>query len=327
MKIFLRSITFSFSLFICMYVCAQDAPQFSQYMFNPLQFNPAVAGNQQAIVTTIDARNQWVGIPEAPQTQSLTFHMPLYKISSGAGIHIINDNAGQQKTTGITLNYAYKKNFKNSTLSFGLYGGVVQRTLDGSKLISPTGSYNDGTIDHNDDNIPISLESSVIPDAGGGIYFQSNKFYAGVSANHLLNNYFSFNTENGPASIQYNPAGYVTAGYKILIADKFGVTPNVLYKMDLAENMVDFNAIFDYKDNIFVGASFRGNLKQQTDAVVLIGGWNISEKLGISYSYDVTLSEINTVSDGSHEIILRYRIFVEKPRAGKEINNLRYLYY
>lgn len=306
---------------------AQDEPQFTQYMLNPLQFNPAAAGNEQAIVTTLDARNQWVGIPGAPQTQSLTSHMPIYKISSGIGLSILNDVAGQQTTTGATFSYAYRKQFKESSLSFGIYGGVVQRTLDGSKLRAPDGSYQDGNVDHNDDHIPVTLESSVIPDAGAGIWFKGENLYFGASGEHLLNNYFSFNTSVNTSTIQYNPAGYVTVGYKISIGDNFGVTPSVLYKTDLTESMVDVNTIIDYKDNIFVASSLRSYLNEQTDAVALIGGWNISKKLGISYSYDITLSSLKTVSAGSHEIVLRYKIFVEKPRAGKEINNLRYLYY
>lgn len=319
--------TFVFFSFAPLYIQGQDAPQFTQYMFNPIQFNPAAAGNEQAIVSTLDVRNQWVGIPGAPKTQSLTAHMPVYKISSGIGISVMNDEAGQQTTSGATVSYAYQKSFKKSVLSFGLYGGVVQRTLDGSKLISPTGSYQDGNIDHNDDNIPTTLESSIIPDAGAGIWFGGKKLYAGISAEHLLNNYFSFKTSTNTATIQYKPTGYVTVGYKISIGTSFGITPGVLYKTDLTESMIDVNAIIDYKDNIFVASSLRSYLNEQTDAVALIGGWNISKKLGISYSYDITLSDLKTVSAGSHEIVLRYKIFVEKPRAGKEINNLRYLYY
>lgn len=316
---------FTFSFAVRSY--AQDDPQFSQYMFNPLQFNAAAAGNENAIVATLDARNQWVGIPGAPQSQSLTAHMPLYRISSGIGLGVINDVAGQQKTTGATLSYAYRKSFKKSSLSFGAYGGITQRSLDGSKLFSPSGSYNDGNIDHNDDHIPVTLESSVIPDAGAGIWFQSDKLTVGLSAAHLLQNHFSFETQEGFATIQYSPTVYVNAGYKISIGDDFGLMPGVLYKTDLAENMVDAGLIMDYKDNIFLGAAFRSFLNSQTDGIALTGGWNISEKFGISYSYDITMSDLKTVSDGSHEIVLRYRIFVEKPRAGKEINNLRYLYY
>ncbi|MBC8172908.1 MAG: PorP/SprF family type IX secretion system membrane protein, partial [Chitinophagales bacterium] len=208
-----------------------------------------------------------------------------------------------------------------------LYGGIVQRSLDGSKLVSPGGSYDDVLIDHNDDNIPVSLENDIIPDAGAGIYFYSKKFYAGVSANHILNNYFNFSTPEGTSSIQYSPNAFVTVGYKVSAGDNFGITPNVLYKTDLIESMVDLNTIFDYKNNILLGASFRSYLNKQTDAIALIGGWNITEKFGVIYSYDITLSDLKTISEGSHEIVLKYKIFVDKPKAGKEINNLRYLYY
>jgi type IX secretion system PorP/SprF family membrane protein len=312
---------------VCKVAQAQDDPQFTQYMFNPLQYNPAAAGNEQAIVSTLGARNQWAGLTGAPQSQSLTVHMPIYKLSSGIGLGILNDAAGQQKTTGITASYTLRKNFKESYIGFGIYGGIIQRSLDGSKLTTPGGSYQDGNIDHNDDLLPVTLENDLLPDAGAGIYFQSKRLYAGISAMHLLGNYYSFAAPEAIASIQSNPVVYATAGYKISLGTDFLITPSVLYKTDLVQSMADVNIIFAYKDNIFAGPSFRSYLNEQTDAVALIGGWNISDKLGVSYSYDITLSDLKTVSAGSHEIVLRYKIFVEKPRAGKEINNPRYLYY
>lgn len=306
---------------------SQDALQFSQFMFNEFQFNPAIAGSEDKIVTVADARSQWVNIPGAPQMQSLTSHMPLYKISSGIGLQITNDKAGQQRTTSFQASYAYQKKFRKTSIGIGVNAGLVQRSLDGSKLISPTGSYDDVIIDHHDDNIPISLVDDLIPDAGAGLYLYGKKFGIGLSANHLLMKDFNFETESGVSSIQYNPNLYVYGFYKFSLGKDFMLQPNILFKSDQVESMADINALISYKDNIFLGGSFRGFLNKQTDAIVLIGGWNISEKLGISYSYDITLSHLNTVSNGSHEIVLRYNILVEKPKAGKEINNLRYLYY
>jgi type IX secretion system PorP/SprF family membrane protein len=295
-------------------------------MFSPLNFNPAVSGSEDAVVSTINARSQWVDIPGAPQTQSLTSHFPLYRLSGGAGIRVNNDKTGQQKTTAVSAAYAWQKHFKKTTLSIGAYGGIVYRSLDGSKLIAPGGSY-ENVIDHNDDNIPIALENDLIPDAGAGIYFYGEKLKLGISASHLLNNHFSFQTPEGISSIQYSPNGFVFLGYQFLLGTNFKLLPNVLYKTDLTESMIDASSILSYKNNIFLGGSFRSYLNQQTDAVAIIGGWNINDKFTISYSYDITLSELNTVSSGSHEIVLNYKIKLDKPRVGKEINNFRYLYY
>ena len=95
----------------------QEDPQFTQYMFNQVYFNPAAAGIEQAWVSTLNFRNQWVNLPGAPISQIFTSHLPIYRLSGAGGISIVNDIAGQQRNTGATLFYAYHKTFKNSILN------------------------------------------------------------------------------------------------------------------------------------------------------------------------------------------------------------------
>ena len=306
---------------------AQNEPQFSQYMFSPVVFNPGFAGLEDAIVNVLDARNQWVQIPGAPQSQFITSSFPIYKINSGVALRLVNDKAGQLQTTAVSLSYAYHIQVgKSSLISLAANGGIAYQALDGSKLIAPQGSY-EVIIDHNDNYLPESLVSDIIPDAGFGVVFKSQKFEAGLSANHILGQAFQYPTGVASTSIQYSPVGYVYLSYLQNIGDNFHLRPTVLFKTDNIESMADVNLLLDYKNNILLGASFRGYLANQTDAVVVIAGWNITERLGINYSYDITLSGLSAVSQGSHELTVAYRIPVARPRAGKEINNLRYIYY
>lgn len=307
-------------------LCAQQEPQFTQYMQSPLVFNPAVAGLEDAVVNVLSARSQWVQIPGAPQSQSITSHMPIYNISSGIGLRFVNSQTGQLQTTAVSISYAWHKTLKESVLSIGLYGGMAYQDLDGNKLIAPEGSY-EGVIDHNDDKLPETLVSDIIPDAGLGIMFKGQKFQIGISALHILGQAFNYTTTNDFTSIQYAPVGCVYLSYNQKTGSNFNLKPTVLYKTDLVESMADVNLLLDYKNIILIGASYRGYLNNQTDAVAVIAGWNISEKLGFSYSYDITLSQLSAVSQGSHEFVLAYRIPVDRPRAGKQINNLRYIYY
>ncbi len=303
----------------------QQDPQFSQYMFNQMMFNPAVAGTEEYWISTLSFRNQWVNIPGAPVSQGLTSHLPVYKISSGAGLSVINDITGQQRNTSVSLIYAWHKNFRNSMLSIGVNGGIVQQNLDGSKLVTPTGNY-EGIIDHNDPNLPVTLQSQLLPDAGIGVYYLSEKFSFGASALHVLYPFLT-KQEAGNSTIQYNPNAYVYLAYRQAVGNSFELMPNVLYKTDLSESMVDLNLMCTYKSNFMFGASFRSNLALKSDAIALIAGLNISEKWKISYSYDITTSALNAVNAGSHEVILSYRVKIDKPRAGKMINNPRFIYH
>lgn len=308
-----------------LYSYGKQDPQFTQYMFNTAFFNPAVAGEEEAWVSTLNVRNQWVNLPGAPVSQILTSHVPIYKISSGAGLIVTNDISGQLRNTGVKAIYAYHKRFRSSTLSFGLSAGFTQQQLNGAKLVSPTGNY-EGIVDHNDPNLPVTLSTEVLPDASAGIYFFGKNLKIGASATHLLLP-LAASKETAVTDIQYNPNAYVYVGYDIDVTNSIGFTPSVLYKTDLTESMVDVNALFTFNNNILAGASFRGYINNQFDAVALVAGLNLADNWRVSYSYDITTSALNTVSSGSHEIVLRYSIPVARPRAGKMINNPRYLYH
>jgi len=304
---------------------AQQDPQFTQYMFNPVYINVAAVGNEQAWVSTVNVRNQWVNLPGAPVSQSLTSHLPIYKLKGGAGVTIVNDIAGQQRNTGAMLLYAFHKQFRSSILSFGAGAGFIQQSIDGSKLITPTGNY-ENNVNHNDPYLPVTLSSQVLPDASAGIYFFGKNLTAGIAASHLLSPVLN-GKDATISDVQYYPGGNVYISYKFEVNDKIDITPNVLYKTDFVESIVDVNTIFSYNSNILAGVSFRGYANSQYDAVALIAGLNITDKWRVSYSYDITTSALNTVSSGSHELVLRYSIPVVKPRVGKMINNPRYLYH
>ena len=64
----------------------------------------------------------------------------------------------------------------------------------------------------------------------------------------------------------------------------------------------------EYNDNLFGGVAFRGYNNDSRDALVIMGGFKISNNIKLGYSYDVTLSDLQLVSSGSHEILLNYNL-------------------
>lgn len=300
-------------------------PQFTQFMVSPASFNPAAAGLDDAWTTVLLARSQWVGLPGAPVSQSLASNLPIYKLNSGAGIQVTNITAGAQRNTSAALNYAFHKRFGQSSLSLGVSGGMIQQSIDGNKLITPTGTYGD-IIYHNDPNLPVTNATRMMPDAGAGIYFFTGDLAVGVSANHLLLPLSAKNAPSG-AEIQYNPNGYVYVAYGFELGSRFDLMPNVLYKTDLRAGVIDVNALLTYEDRFMAGVSARAGQQGNMDAVALIAGMRMADNWNISYSYDITLSALNTVSSGSHEVAIRYSLPLARPRAGKMVNNPRFLYH
>jgi type IX secretion system PorP/SprF family membrane protein len=79
---------------------AQQDPQFSQYMFNNLYLSPAYAGVDGVTQMTLIGRAQWAGYESsfgdggAPNSAILSFNTPIYKLKSGFGAYVMNDQAG-----------------------------------------------------------------------------------------------------------------------------------------------------------------------------------------------------------------------------------------
>jgi len=101
---------------------------------------------------------------------------------------------------------------------------------------------------------------------------------------------------------------YLLVEDNIDLANAITFHPSVFVKSDVLETQVDFSALFSYDDNISLGASFRGYSENTADAVAIIGGLKLSDNIRLFYSYDLTLSDINTVSTGSHEIMINYNL-------------------
>jgi type IX secretion system PorP/SprF family membrane protein len=304
-------------------VYAQFEPQFTQYMYNKYLANPAYAGSADALEISVLHRSQYVGIShKAISTQAINFNLPIYLISSGIGITVINDFIGVQRSTYIALNYDYRKRFKWGNMGIGLGAGIIQNALDGSKLRAPFGNYNGG-VDHNDDYLPLNLNQGVAPDLSFGIYFNSVKYFAGASINHIA---FSSSRITAPlnARINFGRNLFFMGGYDFSISKKLRIMPSCFIKSDLKKVQVDISGTLTIIDNILTGISFRGYTKNMIDAFAIIGGFRF-KGFQLVYSYDANVSYLSKFNSGSHEISLRYqRVFAKKQSRGYFYNNPRF---
>jgi len=80
----------------------QQDPQFTQYMFNTLYYNPGYAGAEGLTKFTAIHRTQWAGYQPtvggggAPTTQMVSMSAPINKLKSGFGAYVMNDRLGPQ---------------------------------------------------------------------------------------------------------------------------------------------------------------------------------------------------------------------------------------
>ena len=113
---------FSFVLmFTAIVSFAQQDAQFTQYMYNTININPAYAGSRGALSIFALHRTQWVGLDGAPVTNAVSMNTPLNGSNLGLGVSIINDKIGPTHENTISADLSYtiptSETFK---LSFGI---------------------------------------------------------------------------------------------------------------------------------------------------------------------------------------------------------------
>ena len=276
-------------------------------MLNPYGFNPSVAGTKGTLEVTGGFRSQWVGIEGNPTSQYITVAAPLSIISSGVGISLQNESLGARNGLNAKASYNYILKMGDAKLSFGLAGGVVQGSLNGSKLRTPSGDYNQGVIDHRDKLLEAVDISGITPTFDLGVYYFSEKIEGGISVNNLTEPKLKLQGQQEiNVLLKRNFFGHL--GMHFNLFKNISIHPSVLVKSDAIETQMDFSTIIHYNDNIFLGATFRGYSKNSQDAIAGIGGIKLNPKLLLAYSYDFTLSALKTVNKGTHEIVLQYNL-------------------
>lgn len=287
---------------------AQQEPMVSQYMFNGLFLNPAYAGSQEHITTTMLFRKQWVKLDGSPSTFTTAADMPLNKNKMGVGLVLVNDRIGVTDQTDIVGNYAYNIKLGGGKLAFGLKAGISYYKASLSELT---------TWDENDYIFKNDLQGKVIPKFGFGMYYHhKGKWYAGFSIPTLL----AYEKGNG-FSFDINETSFMrrhymlTGGYIFTASKNVKLKPSVLFKyIPGAPFQADINFSVLFKETVWLGTSFRTG-----DAMVGFIEYQASNRFRVGYSYDFTFSQVRKYSSGSHEIMIGYdfvnnNVKVKSPR-------------
>jgi len=308
---------------------AQQNARYSQYLFNKQVLNAAYTGNAhdgmyRVFSATALLRQQWVQIDGAPRTASLSLHTPL-GANSGVGGFLEYDEIGVHRGISLFGSYSYRFMLGNDlALSIGVQGGAYYlssqfSTLTGNEQIQVTV-----------DPDLLQDQARLMPNFGLGLYlYKNNKFYVGLSAPHLLANQLR-NPIVGIAVAPVKERHYnaMAGGVISLSNNAFKIVPSALVKVvpGQAPIQTDLTLMFLLKDFFWFGGSYRAGLNNKnafaiSESVDFIVAFNLKNGLRIGYAYDYTLSSLNTVTTGSHEIMLG---FTKPGSKGKRIVDPRY---
>ncbi len=290
---------------------AQQDPQFTQYMFNTLYYNPGYAGVEGVTKLTALHRTQWLGYSPtfgdggAPTTQIVSFSAPIFKINSGFGAYIANDKQGPINALETQLSYAYHLGIKDSKLSLGVRVGSYSQTI------------NYDIYRFTDPNDPLlrdkaGKESQIRPDFAVGAFFRKEKYYAGIGASHLTRSEFDFGTSARNALQNHV---YVTGGYFYEVSFDLRFQFSTLVKSDFNKTSFDVGGLAYLKDTMWGGLSFR-----QSEAAILLLGYSFmkDKSLKLGYALDYVVKDQQAKQPTSHEFMLSYELPVN-PGTGKKV--------
>lgn len=284
---------------------AQFEPQFTQYMFNEMFINPAYAGSRGNISTTAFYRNQWAGLKGSPTSQTFSIHGPLYKDKIGLGLSLLNEEIGVTHQFMALASYAYRLKFESGGyLSMGLQGGIISHQEDLSEVV---------TNDPNDNEFLANTDRVVVPNTGFGLYYYTNRFYAGFSIPRMLEN--EVDIANGTDVTNRLNMDYwhynLMSAYVFDVSESVRLKPSFLIKaVSGAPVVADFSLHALIKDVFWIGGSYRTG-----DAFTGTIVFQFSDKLRAGYSYDYTLTELQNASSGTHEISLGYDFSFNKKKV------------
>ena len=285
---------FSFVLmFTAIVSFAQQDAQFTQYMYNTININPAYAGSRGALSIFALHRTQWVGLDGAPVTNAASVNTPLNESNLGLGVSIINDKIGPTTENTISADLSYtvptSETFK---LSFGIKATANFFNLDVNRL-NPV----------DDDPSLHDFNNKFTPNIGAGVYLHSDKAYLGFSVpNFIESNRYD---DNEVAIFKEKINYYLIAGYVFDVNEYIKFKPALLTKVvSGAPLQVDASGNFMFNDKFVVGIAYRWSA-----ALSAMVGFQVTDGMYIGYGYDHETTKLNNYNSGSHEIFLRYEIF------------------
>jgi len=273
---------------------AQQDAQYTQYMYNTININPAYAGSRGVMSVFGLHRTQWVGLDGAPTTNTFSFNTPINNSNLGVGFSLVNDRIGPTSDNTISADISYTIPMNEVyKLSFGVKASGNIFNLDTDKL-DPAQA--------NDPNLQ-NFNNEFSPNFGAGVYLHSDKLYLGLSVPNFLQD--SKYNDNEVAVFQERMNFYFIGGYVFDVSQSIKFKPAVLTKMVTgAPLQVDASANFLFFDKFMLGGAYRWDA-----AVSALAGFQVTDGLFIGYSYDMETTNLRRYNSGSHEVFLRFELF------------------
>lgn len=292
-------ITYLFIFFCLNQLFAQQFPQYTQFIFNKIGYNPAASGTSinAPYELILGARTQWFGFANSPKSAFVSFNynfIPKRSISKwhNAGIYIDQDQAGNFVHNDIWLSYTFHLLLaKKTIMSFGIFAGIKQFRLTKNNL------------DRNDPAVSNSNTSVIAyPDLVPGIRITNKKFFMDVCFQQV-----SVYKRSGIGGDIGSPSKLLphynfSAGRKIKINDydKLMVAVNLRSSI-VSLPTAEITVINYYNKRFAIGASIRSR-----NFVCGIVQFRMLKNLNVGLAYDLSTNKVFRTSPNTGEIMVSF---------------------
>lgn len=294
-----KLITYLFFSFFISSLTAQQFPQYTQFIFNKIGYNPAASGTSinTPYELILGARTQWTGFTNNPKSAFVSFNynfIPKRSVSKwhNVGVYIDQDDAGNFVHNDIWLSYTFHLLLaKKTIMSFGLFAGIKQYKLTKNNL------------DRNDPAVSISNASVLAyPDLVPGIRLTNKKFFMDICFQQV-----SIYKQKGIGGQIGSPSKLLahynfSAGRKIKIND----FDKLMFAINLHSSVVglpsaELTVINYYNKRFAIGASIRSK-----NFVCAIVQFRLLQNLNVGLAYDLSTNRVFRASPNTFEIMISF---------------------
>ncbi len=292
------------ALVLCVGLAAfsQDITNQTQFFFNPYTLNSSYAGTEGRPAFFLSYRKQWTGVTGAPTISNFSFHNTS-KGKLNYGLNFNSDARGIVSTTSamVTIGYTLPID-ENTTLRFGLSGGIGFNGVDVAKL----GSFTDKIL-------PSILNRNSFLMGNAGVSVHRKTFHGGISLPNLFQPVYVSSDPFSVTTLRPFQSAIIHVSNRFYFdKDKNVFEPYLMYRLNGSglPSQLEAAALLHLQHFVWVGASYRQNF-----GISALGGIKIKNQFAIGFSYSVKNTGINELNSPTYELQLGYLTGFKKKDA------------
>jgi type IX secretion system PorP/SprF family membrane protein len=280
-------------------LAAQQLPQYTQFIFNKIGYNPAAAGTSLLSPTEIifGARTQWIGMNNNPKAIFLSGHYTFipqraYRNWHCVGVYFDQDRNGVFVDNSMYACYSFHQLItKRTVMSVGMFIGAKQFYVNSSLL------------DRNDPTVANSARSFfTLPDVIPGIRLNNKNFFVDLSFWQVSvfkqKSYISSKQIGSPSQLPLHYIFSVGRKFQLPLDNKLQVALNVKGSIKSLPNL-ELNVMNYWYKRFAYGFSVRSR-----NFVCGMFQVRVVNNLIMGFAYDLSINKLYRAAPNTAEVMI-----------------------